>query len=87
MHGQAITPGIYRHYKGGYYRVLFTARDSNNDSISPDQLVVVYVSCKTGRAATRNASEFTQVVERTEDIDTHRFSFVSYDEVPEDAQK
>ncbi len=36
-------PGIYRHYKGGMYRVLFTAYNSTNHEASSDYPYVVYV--------------------------------------------
>lgn len=36
MHILQPEPGLYRHYKGGQYRVLGTARHSEND----EQLVV-----------------------------------------------
>ncbi len=43
--------GVYIHYKGGRYKALFTAWDSN----SPEKLreVVVYVSLTTGKIFTR----------------------------------
>ncbi len=34
---EAVTPGQYRHYKGGEYRVIGTARHSESD-----ELLVVY---------------------------------------------
>lgn len=37
-----MTPGIYRHYKGGYYLGLFTARHSERR----DEEVAVYFSLK-----------------------------------------
>lgn len=48
---------IYRHYKGGRYRVLFEARVSTN---GPDEgrLVVVYVSLTTGAILVRDRTEF-----------------------------
>ena len=36
-HGHEPQPGLYRHYKGGRYRVLGTARHSESD-----ELLVVY---------------------------------------------
>jgi hypothetical protein len=32
-----VAPGVYRHYKGGEYRVLFTAKHSETE-----ELMVVY---------------------------------------------
>lgn len=37
MNVQQPLPGLYRHYKGGQYQVLGTARHSEND-----ELLVVY---------------------------------------------
>lgn len=39
-----ITPGIYRHYKGNYYRVLGTARSTGN----PHEFLVIYQSLYEG---------------------------------------
>lgn len=39
-----ITQGIYRHYKGNYYRVLGTARSTDN----PHALLVIYQSLYEG---------------------------------------
>ena len=56
-----ITPGVFQHYNGGFYRVLFIAKDSNNSG--NDQNVVVYVSLsEPGRISTRNESEFDESV-------------------------
>lgn len=66
-----IQQGIYRHYKGGLYTVLMTARCSDNGP-NEGQEVVVYVSHTTGNVCTRLASEFTEEVEGQD-----RFSFVA----------
>lgn len=56
-----IIPGVYKHYKGGYYRVLFVAKNSNNSGHDED--VVVYVSLsEPGRISVRNADEFDEIV-------------------------
>lgn len=52
-----VQPGIYKHYGGGRYRVLFEAHNSTNgprEGIS----MVVYVSLTTGRINVRDALEF-----------------------------
>lgn len=52
-----VQPGIYKHYGGGRYRVLFEAHDSTNgprEGLS----MVVYVSLTTGRINVRDALEF-----------------------------
>lgn len=50
-------PGIYDHYKGGKYRVMFVAKNSTNgqDEGTP---MVVYVSLTTGRVHVRDEAEF-----------------------------
>jgi hypothetical protein len=51
---------IYRHYKGGLYRVLFNATESTNARANPRRKlgVVVYVSLSTGVIHVRDAEEF-----------------------------
>lgn len=55
-----VAPGVYRHWKGNHYRVLFTAWDSNNES--PREEVVVYVSLSRGIVNVRRVREFTEMV-------------------------
>jgi len=62
---KAITPShpaVYRHYKGGLYRVLFEARNSTN---GPDDglPVVVYVSLTNGHVFVRDLAQFHEYVE------------------------
>lgn len=54
-------PGIYKHYKGGIYRVLFSARQSTN---GPDEgkLVVVYIDLKYGGLHVRDEEQFNEKV-------------------------
>jgi len=52
---------IYRHYKGGLYRVLFNGTDSTNERSGTP--VVVYVSLTNGRVFVRDAREFHGVTE------------------------
>ena len=51
---------IYRHYKGGLYRVLFNATESTNARVNERRPlgVVVYVSLTTGDVHVRDADEF-----------------------------
>jgi len=61
-----ITPGIFKHYKGPLYRVLFVAKDSNNGP-DEDRNVVVYVSLSPegqtpGRISVRAEKEFDEHV-------------------------
>lgn len=57
-----IEPGLFQHYKGAFYRVLFVAKDSDNGS-NNDRDVVVYVSLsEPGRISTRHLEEFDQVL-------------------------
>lgn len=61
--GDVVTPGMYRHWKGNDYRVLFTALDSNNDAHR--ETVVVYVSLSpsfAGNINIRRQTEFTEVI-------------------------
>jgi hypothetical protein len=54
-------PGIYKHVKGGMYRVLFCARQSTN---GPDEgkLVVVYMDLKHGGLHVRDEIQFHEKV-------------------------
>jgi hypothetical protein len=53
-------PGVYHHYKGGYYRVLFTAITSTN--AQQGRPVVVYVSLTKGTIHVRDEEEFHELV-------------------------
>lgn len=54
-----VKPGIYRHFKGGMYRVLYMAKHS--EDLSP---MVVYQSLKDGSFWVRPASMWNETVER-----------------------
>jgi hypothetical protein len=56
-----VPPGIYQHYKGDKYRVLFVANDSSNSR--EGNKLVVYVSLKHGTLNCRDLDEFTEVVD------------------------
>lgn len=38
-----VIPGVYQHYKGNYYRVLFVARHTELSIAEKDELLVIYV--------------------------------------------
>lgn len=58
-----VTQGVYKHYKGGLYRLLFVAKDSTNNSPTADEDVAVYVSLNdSGRVSVRLLSEFDELV-------------------------
>ncbi|NII10099.1 DUF1653 domain-containing protein [Oleiagrimonas sp. C23AA] len=59
MTATSITPGLYRHYKGGQYRVFGTARHSENE-----QHLVVYQALYGERGLwVRPAAMFAETVE------------------------
>lgn len=62
-----VKPGIYQHWKGDIYRVLFTAHNSNNKDgpYNPDDPVVIYQSLtgyRSGQINARRLSEFTEIM-------------------------
>lgn len=57
-----IRAGIYKHYKGDLYRVLFMAHESTNGTPLHGKFYVVYVSLKTGRVNVRWEHEFHSMV-------------------------
>lgn len=76
--------GIYRHYKGGLYRVLGTALVSTNGPDTGDR-VVVYISLTYGSMHVRDEDEFREQVTVTElngsTITCPRFMFVHTDRI------
>ena len=56
-----VPSGIYEHYKGGRYTVLFTARVSTN-GLTEGERLVIYVSHTTGDVCARDLDEFTASV-------------------------
>lgn len=61
-----VTPGLYRHYKGAHYRVLFLAKNSTNGA-DEDRNEVVYVSLsEPGRISVRSEEEFESTVQPRE---------------------
>lgn len=74
-----VTPGLYKHYKGGLYRVLFTAWESTNER--ERELLIVYVSLEKGMINVRRKEEFDETVEQPDGEKWPRFKFVSSSEV------
>lgn len=52
---------VYRHFRGGLYRVLFVATESTNGR--PRVPTVVYVSLENGSVNVRDEAEFHEMVE------------------------
>ena len=57
---EAIRPGVYRHFKGNRYRVLFTARHSETE----EELVVYQALYGEGGYWVRPAAMWNEEVER-----------------------
>lgn len=72
----SVAPGVYRHWKGDRYLVLFTAQDSNNSADHED--VVVYVSLTRGGIRVRRAAEFTELVPTPDGGKVPRFVLVDF---------
>jgi len=69
--------GIYRHWKGNHYLVLFHARDSNNTANRED--LVVYMSLTAphaGAVNVRRLTEFTEEVELPDGSRGPRFAYM-----------
>jgi hypothetical protein len=67
-----VKPGKYKHYKGGIYRVLFTAVNSETN-----QPTVVYMNEMHGTYYTRLLKDFTsRVMEDSEDGGLPRFKYI-----------
>lgn len=68
-----IQPGLYRHYKGGLYTVLHTARHSETE-----EWLVVYRSEAHGTLWVRPLSMWTELVDGRP-----RFAFIESDGITE----
>lgn len=55
-----IEKGIYKHFKGNLYEVLFTAKDCDDET----QVVVYKALYGDGQIWVRNAEEFAETVTR-----------------------
>lgn len=53
----AVLQGVYQHFKGGLYRVLFCAIGAD------DAINVVYVSLDSGNTYVRSAEDFQKIIE------------------------
>jgi hypothetical protein len=77
-----LQPGIYQHYKGGEYRVLFLAADHETQ-----ELLVVYVPLEkhgfhhsrpqVRPLATLGKDSWTDIVEQSDGVTVQRFAYVS----------
>jgi hypothetical protein len=61
--------GVYRHWKGNHYRVLFVANDATN-GLRGDRNIVIYLSMTDGRVYSRPENEFHELVRRTPPVPT-----------------
>ena len=68
-----VIPGIYKHFKGGMYEVLFVA----NHSEEPHEEFVVYRSLDKGRVWVRSLTMFTEHIER-DGYSGPRFTYVGH---------
>jgi len=55
----AVKPGVYRHFKGGIYRVLYTAK--NSETLED---MIVYQSCRDGSFWVRPLAMWNENVDR-----------------------
>lgn len=62
--GERLAPGVYRHYKGGLYRLFFVSRDAS-DTTRDGTICYVYMDIGTGRVYHRPTSEFEGLVDVT----------------------
>ena len=68
-------PGVYRHFRGDMYRVLFTARNTTS-GVDYAQHMVVYVSLYTGGTVScREVLEFNDYVTTEGGEKVKRFEF------------
>ena len=73
-----ITSGIYKHFKGGYVLVLFTAKHSDREEIE-----VVYKGLNNGKFYARPIESFCDIVTNVSGDKVPRFTVASLDEVTE----
>jgi hypothetical protein len=67
--------GLYRHFKGGKYRVLFKAIDATNNA-PDDRLMVIYISLANGLIFTRFEDEFNEWVPDEAEMLVPRFKYI-----------
>ena len=73
-----ITSGIYKHFKGGYVLVLFTAKHSDREEVE-----VVYKGLNNGKFYARPIESFCETVTNENGASVPRFTLASLDEVTE----
>ena len=66
-----INTGVYKHFKGGFVYVLFTAKHSDREEI-----VVVYKGLNNGKFYARPIESFIEIVNDSEGKETQRFIFI-----------
>jgi hypothetical protein len=77
-----MVPGVYKHWKGNLYRVLFLIYDSTNSSTTPDELIVVYMALSgehAGELKGRKLTEFKQMLTKLDTdgkYEGRRFEFI-----------
>lgn len=72
--------GLYKHFKGGLYRTILTALDSETK-----QPMVLYLNLSTGQFWLRPPEMFTEMVTWPDDISRARFIFIEEDDSPTSA--
>jgi len=68
-----MTPGLYRHFKGGEYLVLFEAKEATNGR---DESVVAYASLTDGKVYTPVLKEFEEKVAWPDGVERPRFLYI-----------
>jgi hypothetical protein len=63
-----VAPGLYEHYKGGRYRVLFTG--THSETLEP---MTVYMSMETGEVWVRPEAMWAEAIEWYDGIKRPRF--------------
>jgi len=71
-----IEPGLYRHFKGGYVLVLFTAKHSDREEVE-----VVYKGLNNGKFYARPIESFCEIVTNEEGEKVSRFTIVKKEDV------
>ena len=75
----SVTPGVYRHYKGGYVLVYFTAKHSDRDEI-----LTIYKGLNNGEYYARTVESFTDSIKDAEAKDIEpRFRLATSGEIEE----
>ena len=69
---EKIKQGLYLHFRGDYYTVLFEAVRVD----APDELDVVYVSCKNGTIYVRSKKVFQETVTNADGDPVPRFMYL-----------